>query len=191
MKILAAIFFFIGICGRLHADIPAGMYSVEALKLPSWSDIYLSGLNDSDWMPGYWYVAGYAWYTIRGNTTIPPAPGWTETFTDTLGFNDLGDVVGGGVDASGSYGGWIWYLADDSQALDGLVDFSWDITNAISINDKGQILAQTTNTIAGVPGYVLLDPAPGPDPAPEPGSIVLLLTAIGLTAATYRRRRLP
>ena len=103
------------------------------------------------------------------------------------GINNLGVVVGGAAYANNPNGaGFVWYGSGSIQDLNDLVDPSldWTITDALAINDQGQIAAA-----AYQPGQdfhaVLLTPIQ----TPEPSSFGLLLAAIiGLSAAHYGAR---
>ena len=163
-----------------------------AVPLPAgWSEGEGVGINDAGQIAGFVFGGdggSQAFIgTSSGITLIPLPSGWSGAILGNDGptvqighpINDSGDVVGVASDGS-AQGGWIWDPADGTQVLSSLVDPSWDITRAISINDEGQILAEATNT-NGFEGYVLLDPVP------EPGSIVLVITGFGLIAFAYRR----
>jgi hypothetical protein len=159
------------------------------IPLPSggWTASFGYGINN------YGQVAGYGTNgsgfeqafigTTSGSTAIPLPAGCTSAvlFYPNSPINDLGEVVGvASGNAPNPLAGWIWDPADGTQLLSSLVDPSWDIFAAISINNEGQILAEATNT-DGFEGYVLLDPVP------EPGSVVLLITAVGLIAFAHGR----
>jgi hypothetical protein len=78
--------------------------------------------------------------------------------------------------------GFLWRPSGGFENLNNLVDHSWTIHNAFSINNEDQILAEASYN-GGADQFVLLDPVP------EPSSIMLLITATGLIAAAARRRK--
>lgn len=96
------------------------------------------------------------------------------------GINSLGVVVGFCEDpASGSNLAFVF----DTQmrSLSDLVPAGWTITNAVGINDAGQIAAN--GSFDGGPSHALLL-----TPVPEPGSLALLGAAAGGWALRRRKR---
>ena len=71
------------------------------------------------------------------------------------GINDQGDIVG----QSGLQGG-VFVHDGETVRLDYLLaDPDWEITDAIEINDLGQIIGQAHNRVTGATGGVLLAPS--------------------------------
>jgi probable HAF family extracellular repeat protein len=105
-----------------------------------------------------------------------------EGFSSPLDANDLGSVVG---DATTSTPGFTAFVTLNGQVVDlnGLIDPELGIflTDAVQINDVGQILAYTAGTPANPAGSVVLL-----TPVPEPASLALILLPAPLL---LRRRR--
>lgn len=137
---------------------------------------------------------GYAGHTFEETPFMVLADNTVQAFdlsglhlSDEAGvtasaINSHGDVVGRVVDSSG-FGIWI-YSGGQAFSLNGEVInmAGWDmITNAIGINDAGQIVG--TGIYNGVTTAFLMTPVP------EPASVSLMLAGGALLWACRRQRR--
>jgi len=113
--------------------------------------------------------------------------------------NNMGQIVGSFSDSDGN--GAVAFLYQDGvmTSLKDLInaDDGWMIHEAITINDRGQILASAANEKLGG-GYVLLTPGDQPTPpdfllpempVPEPSTwVVFALAAVGLGCREAKKR---
>jgi uncharacterized membrane protein len=148
---------------------------------PGWSSAYAYGINDSGQVAGWGWTGGHYQAfigTTSGSTGIPLIPGWAgmSVWWAPLHLNNAGQMVG-----EGTGGGWIWDPVNGARPLDALAPAGWHMSNAISINDRGQILAY--GWTSSWTGHVLLDPIP------EPATGLLLAGGLMLLAALARRKR--
>jgi PEP-CTERM motif len=112
-------------------------------------------------------------------TTIDP---FGSTFTQALGVNDLGEIVGFYVDGSGVQHGYI----DNGGVFTSFDPPGSASTTINGLNDKGDIVGFFTNpTTDTVDGFV-------GTPVPEPSTWAMMLIGFaGLGYAGYRRAREP
>lgn len=163
----------------------AAVYSGGRLHdLPRFAGNYVSGraINDAGWVTGHLTTAigRYHAYVYDGGTVTDLTP-WSVT---SFGFdiNNLGQVVGT-VDGRA-------FLYEDRILIDlnTLIDPRADLllTEALAINDRGQILARACDR-AGVFCYdtMLLDPVPA---VPEPAHWATLAAGLAVLGAARRSR---
>jgi hypothetical protein len=65
-----------------------------------------------------------------------------------------------GYDTGSATAAFMWDPVNGTQLLNNVVPNGWNITEAVTINDSGTILALGTKGVYN--GYVLLEPAPEP-----------------------------
>ncbi len=114
------------------------------------------------------------------------ALGGTTSHASAL--NDSGQVVGYANTASGAQRAFLYsdgVMIDLNSLLP--PGSGWDLRQATGINDSGQIVG--VGRINGQMHGFLLSPIK-PESVPEPGTLILLATAIGGLLAFSRRRRL-
>ena len=132
---------------------------------------------------------GYIWNALTGETwTIPSTSGapWGSTAN---GINNLGQVVGQGMDGD-QYTDWdsglLWDPVNGIQSLNELVAPAgpyW-IREGYDINDQGVILAIGAYHATPMEGRLFLL-----TPVPEPETYALLLAGLGLVGFAARRRK--
>ena len=108
-------------------------------------------------------------------STIDP---FGSTFTQALGINDLGEIVGFYTDANGVQHGYV-----DSNGIFTSFDPSGSTNTTINgLNDLGQIVGFYTDGNDNVIGFV-------GTPTPEPAAIALLCAGLlALAAGAFRMR---
>ncbi|MGG7603389.1 hypothetical protein [Massilia sp. BKSP1R2A-1] len=165
----------------------AAVYSGGGLHdLPRFAGNYVSGraIDDAGWVTGHLTTAigRYHAYVYDGGTVTDLTP-WSVT-SFGVDINNLGQVVGT-VDGRA-------LLYEDRTLIDlnTLIDPQADLllTEALAINDRGQILARSCDR-AGVFCYdtMLLDPVPA---VPEPAHWTTLAAGLAvLGAARWSRVR--
>jgi len=121
-------------------------------------------------------------YNGSSSSLISLLPGFTESEVAPGCVDSSNQVVGTDIPGSGSDAGFIWDPVNGAQSLSTLALGGWTITNALAINDNGDILAEGTN--GTTTGFLLLTPAP------EPATLPLALLAISILAATRLQSRL-
>ena len=138
-----------------------------------------TGVNNAGAVSGFFLMgANSTGYLLVGNTlTQLNVPG--SSFTQALGLNNTGDVVGFYNDSMGGSHGFLW---DGStfMTIDDPLGIGTTVVNGI--NDKGQIVGFYVDANGNVDGFV-------GTPTPEPSGLVLLGTGI-LTGLGVLRRRL-
>lgn len=110
--------------------------------------------------------------------------------SSALGINNAGHIVGTSTIAGGQSHAFLWdgtTLTDLNTLLDAsVVSAGWVLEGANDINDHGQIVGTARNTITGQQSQAfLLTPAA----VPEPETLAMVLTGLGLIGATTRRRK--
>lgn len=140
-------------------------------------------------LPGYAFVYNPN-ATGPGDVLEPPLGNGNDRYRSgsyAMDINSQGDIVGQ-AKWGGASGERPFFAASDSlhrlQDLNDLIpaDSGWKLNSALSINDRGQILASGVNP-EGVGSFALLTRA---DQVPEPATWAVF----GLAAAfAYRRRR--
>ncbi|AFY43795.1 PEP-CTERM sorting domain-containing protein [Nostoc sp. PCC 7107] len=150
-------------------------------------DRYLpTGINHVGQVIFFWEkdatTRGFLWSQESGRVDISFLDDSTDIYPNAI--NDSGQVVG-----DTSNGAFFWSESTGTLNLDTLTDPSlgWNFNSAITINNKGQILAQGYNGQSY--GSVLLTPR-NAEPVPEPITMGgTLLAGVGL-AYLRRQRRL-
>jgi PEP-CTERM motif len=119
-----------------------------------------------------------------GVAPVPPPVGCIDMHpTFPLAINDLNVVVGEcRTDLTGGYTPWIWDPVNGTQLLNDVVPAGWTITQALDINNRGDILVKGNS--GGADEYLLLEA-----PVPEPATWCLMAT--GLLLLAVRRRSGP
>jgi hypothetical protein len=150
---------------------------------PGWTFSKALALNDSGQVAGIGSVSATSptlAFTggVSGSIAIPLPPGATGATVFGQSINATGVVVGSAVLPSNS-GGWIWDATNGTRLLSNLVPAGWNITDGISINDNGVILADGSLN-GGMGEYVELVPAVPATPAP--GTWILLMSGLALLA---------
>jgi uncharacterized membrane protein len=114
---------------------------------------------------------------IGGSFTTLDFPG--STFTQALGLNNVGQVVGDYVDAGGAMHGFLYeVISGNYQSIDDPNGIGTTTINGI--NDNGRVVGFYVD--ANTDGFV-------GTPAPEPGSLILLGTALAGVAVKLRKWR--
>lgn len=157
-----------------------GMISLGPIPGTTNTNVKPTGINEQDLIVGYAQrgslpgFLAFQWTEANGLQVLPGLP-FGDAFTQALGVNNLGEIVG----YSGTLNeprGVLWDSTHGIRDLNSLLDSSalgWTIESAVAINDRGQILAFAYTSRGQLGATVILSPT-----VPEPGSIVLL--AIGL-----------
>jgi PEP-CTERM motif len=143
------------------------------------------GINSTatPWIVGFYQpdsaLATSFGFVDEGGTITPLDP-FGSTFTQALGVNDLGEIVGFYVDGSGKQHGYI-----DNGGVFTSFDPSGSASTTINgVNDKGDIVGFYTNpTTDTVDGFV-------GTPVPEPSTWAMMLAGFaGLGFLGYRKAR--
>jgi hypothetical protein len=118
---------------------------------------------------------------IGGVFTMLDFPG--SVFTQALGLNNAGQVVGDYVDAGGFMHGFVYYVATGTyQSVDDPNGIGTTTINGI--NDGGRLVGFYVDASHNTDGFV-----GSPAPAPEPGSLYLFGTGLAAVLLKLLRRR--
>jgi uncharacterized membrane protein len=142
--------------------------------------VTVGGIDDAGDVAGFYYALdGSTNSFIRyANGTFQPiyVPG--STYTEVLGMNDLGQVVGFYAEGNEQYG-FIWTSSGITTLnVPGAVD-----TDPSGINDAGIIVGSYTDSTGGIHGFIA-------DPTPEPASLAMMIAcvvALLVTRGLHRR----
>jgi hypothetical protein len=167
---------YMGVANTLNQQAFIGTVTGSALiPLPAgWSNSYGFAVNASGQVAGDGrvgpYPANYQAFvgTAAGVTVIPLLTGATYNSVGYASINNLGFVVG-----ASDAGGWIWDAVDGTVLLNNLLPVGWNVSNAVSINNNGVILANASFD-GGPAQYVELSPIA----TPEPGTLALVLISL-------------
>lgn len=128
-------------------------------------------------------------YQNGGLVDLGLLPG--SSYSDATGINDSGLIVGTADGLTGRHG----WLFDGTQIIDlaTLINDGfdgWRVADINGINDAGQIVG-TAVDVSGINHAFRFDPIQAINNVPEPGSLALLLAALGaaLLAAAFNPRR--
>ncbi len=134
---------------------------------------------------------GYIWNPVSGETLmVPSTPGIPFTGSSANGINNLGQVVGRGMEGD-PYTNWdsglLWDPVDGIQPLNELVvsdaaGHQFWVREGYDINDHGVILATGAYHTTPLEGRLLLL-----TPVPEPETYALMLAGLGLVGFAARR----
>jgi hypothetical protein len=162
-----------GVFTNINALLPANFNS-QAVGINSTATPWIVGFYQPD--AGLTTSLGFV---DEGGTIITLDP-FSSTFTQALGVNDLGEIVGFYVDGSGVQHGYI----DNNGAFTSFDPPFSASTTINGINDKGDIVGFYTNpTTDTVDGFV-------GTPVPEPSTWSMLLAGFaGLGFLGYRKVR--
>lgn len=115
-----------------------------------------------------------------------------------IDINNHGDVVGYSLTAGGVNHATLWregQILDLNSVLATDVAATWELFEAVGINDQGWIAASARNKVTNVRHAVLLqnlDPINVPtSPVPEPSALALVAAGLCVAWGTSRRRRAP
>jgi uncharacterized membrane protein len=134
-------------------------------------------------------VAGFLTSSVNGDTygfldvsnTIQTFLFPGSTFTQFLGINNLGQVVGDYIDSAGNMHGLVYNSASNTwQSVDD--PFGIGTTTINGINDQGQIVGFYVNANKQTIGMI-------GNPTPEPGSLALAGLSALLIGWRWRRQR--
>jgi PEP-CTERM motif len=158
---------------NINALLPANFNS-QAVGINSTATPWIVGFYQPD--VGLTTSPGFV---DEGGTIITLDP-FSSTFTQALGVNDLGEIVGSYVGADGNQHGYI----DDNGAFTSFDPPGSASTTINGVNDKGDIVGFYTNpTTDTVDGFV-------GTPVPEPSTWAMMLAGFaGLGLLGYRKAR--
>ena len=116
---------------------------------------------------------------LLNGTMLTPLDFAGSTLTQALGLNNQGQVVGDYMDAQGRTHGFVWkngtfQTVDDPNGTGG--------TTINGINDHGEIVGFFVDSAGNTDGFV-------GTPVPEPGTLLLLGSALAGLAVVVRRQR--
>lgn len=157
-----------------------------------------NGINAAGWIVGTSSIAGGLFEAfiagpggagrLLGLGSLPGASGVDPFLSQAFGINAEGRVVGSALNAAGVREGFVTGPGGMGglTALAALVGDGWVITDAVAINDAGQIAANGYNPAFnfGLPQALLLTPTVVPEPSP-----VALLAAGAVVLGVARCRR--
>ena len=155
------------------------------------------GVNNLGLVTGFYSLDGVHQHGFFYNSTtqqfsLPPDPNVPNlVLTQFLGINDNGLAVGYYQLPDGSQHGFLYntatqgylFLDDPNAATSGL-----SITQITGVNDAGEIAGFYVDAATGIQRGFIATPALA-NPAPEPGTLSLLLGALLLVAGRFRMNR--
>jgi probable HAF family extracellular repeat protein len=140
--------------------------------------------GNSTYLAAIWRSANGGPYVITELSSL----GWG--YGSARAVNNIGQVVGRAYASDSEFHAAIWndsVIADLNVGLDPTaVDAGWLLTDALGINDLGQIVGNATNRTTGVTAGFLLTPTA---PVPEPETYVLMLAGLAVLGAAAKRRK--
>lgn len=146
-------------------------------------------INDADAVVGNSVLSGgtrHAFlYTAAAGMTdlgILSTGGWSEAYD----INNVGQIVGAASDIAGETHAFLYDVEVGAMVdLNTLADLpeGWVLTDATGINDNGWITATASNASLGQTHAFLLSPVP------EPGTLALASSLLGLLAYAWRKRK--
>jgi hypothetical protein len=148
-------------------------------------------INDSGQVAG-WGFSGSRYQAFIGTTSgstaiaLPTGAAYAETNSSAGSLSNSGQVVG-----FSDVGGWIWDASNGTQLLNTIVPSGWNISNAVSISNDGQLILAYGSYDGGDEEFVELS-APNATATPEPGTILLAcagLLLVGIARMRYRGAR--
>lgn len=153
------------------------------LALPAGTlDSQATDVNNAGFVSGFYVDAGgnTHGFLVDGSFMTLDAPG--ATVTQVFGLNNAGKLVGDYMDGTGTHG-FVYNIGSSAfQTVDD--PFGVGNTTINGINDKGQVVGFYTDANGNVDGFVAT-------PTPEPGSVVLLGTALLAITFRFRKGRTP
>jgi len=144
----------------------------------------LFGINNAGTSVGDNGLSSNAPIIISSTGVITTLGTFGGTSASAYGINSAGDVVGFSYTTGNASEDAFVYIGGVMYDLNSVLDGSgagWSLTDAVGINDSGQIVGD--GMIGGQFHIFLLNPVP------EPGSIAMLVGGLGLLGAVARRRR--
>jgi len=158
-------------------DLPGGIDSSMATGINARGEVVGSSGTSTGWH-------GFIWQSGT-MTDLGDLPGGDD-YSNALAINAGGSVVGYSESSTGKHA-FLWQSGSltDLNSTASLAP-GWMLTEAVSINDKGQILANGTD--GNYQRAFLLTPMA---PVPEPQTWAMLIAGFVTVSATRRRNRTP
>jgi probable HAF family extracellular repeat protein len=177
--------------GRWTPEVPNGVTGAVEYLDWDWGGSACD-ISDSGAVCGNDYAGRAAFWDGSGATVIGVLPGHYWALANSINGNNTVVGISVAFDYEGieaAYAAFVWThehgMRDLNALLSNNVGGEWTLTNALTINNEGQILAMSDNA------YVLLTPSPLPPPLPAPtgltsqaGDQVVALTWSPVTVAT-------
>lgn len=159
---------------------------------------YANGLNENGWVTGVsetsLSISGRAFvWDGQIMEALAKIEGFGGGWTQANAINDNNIIVGFQDSPESSlthailWNGWKAHDLNDLLGNEHKLD-GWVITDALDINNFGQILAVAYNTNTQLEGRLLLTPDSQVSPIPEPSTYAMLLAGLGLLGFVGRRK---